>query len=72
MEPVNEPEKPLTVADVAATLGVTPRRVNAMITAGRLVATKFGDVWMINPSDVEAVRVRKAGNPGTPRIKKES
>ena len=44
----------LTVAQAAAILGVSNRRVVAMIGAGILEAEKFGErVWMIDAESVE-------------------
>lgn len=34
-----------------------------MIAAKRLKATKFGNVWMIDPKDLDAVKDRKVGRP---------
>ena len=49
----------LTVAQAAALLGVSNRRVVAMIGAGILEAEKFGEkVWQVNAESVE--RRRKA------------
>jgi excisionase family DNA binding protein len=49
----------LTVAQAAALLGVSNRRVVAMIGSGILEAEKFGErVWMIDAESVE--RRRKA------------
>ncbi len=42
---------PLTVAQVADKLGITPMRVRQWIEAGRMKATKFGKAWMIAPRD---------------------
>jgi excisionase family DNA binding protein len=52
-----------TTATAAAELGVTPGRVRAMITAGRLQATLAGRDWLIEPKALEAVRNRKTGRP---------
>ena len=47
----------ITVAQAAALLGVSNRRVVAMIGAGILEAEKFGErVWMI---DAESVKKRQ-------------
>lgn len=54
----------ITVTQAAKELGVTPRRVQAMIHAGRLKANKFGPVWQIRMSDLDKVRNRKPGRPG--------
>ena len=48
----------------AAELGVSPRRILALITAGRLHATRLGRIWLIAPADLDAVRVRLPGRPG--------
>ena len=57
----------MTTREAAAELGVTTRRVIALITAGRLkarrVQTQRGPVYIIRIADLEAVRIRKAGRP---------
>lgn len=53
----------LSVAQVAKELGVTVRRVQAMIAAGRLTAKKVGGVYVIQESALERVRERKPGRP---------
>ena len=54
----------LTVAQAAIELGVTPRRVTALITAGRLKATRIGKrLLVIQRRDLDAVRVRVLGRP---------
>lgn len=54
----------LTASQAAARLGVTPRRVLALIKSGRLPASKFGRDWQIQESDLKQVKSR---NPGRPR-----
>jgi excisionase family DNA binding protein len=56
----------LTTDQAGQILGVSGRRVRALITAGRLPAFKFGKVWMINKKDLKKVAIRK---PGRPRAK---
>jgi excisionase family DNA binding protein len=51
----------ITTEQAATELGVTRRRVQALIQSGRLKATKVGRVYVIRPKDLEAVRVRKPG-----------
>lgn len=34
-----------------------------MIDSGRLKATKVGNMWVINPKDLDAVKDRKVGRP---------
>jgi len=53
----------LTTRDAAARLGVTPRRVVALIHARRLPAQRFGPVWLIRERDLAKVAVRRPGRP---------
>lgn len=53
----------LTTTEAAARLGISPRRVQALIVAGRLPATKFGKAWMIEERHLSRVAVRKVGRP---------
>jgi excisionase family DNA binding protein len=53
----------LTTKEVAEKLGVTLRRVQAMIESGRLPAQKFGRDYMIKPQDLKLVENRKVGRP---------
>ena len=52
-----------TTKQTAKILGITPRRVRALINAGRLPAEKHGRDWVIKPKDLELVKVRKPGRP---------
>lgn len=53
----------ISTEQAAADLGVSRRRVQALIKSGRLKATKVGRVYVIRPKDLESVRVRKPGRP---------
>lgn len=53
----------ISTAEAAKRLGVTPDRVRKMIVAKRLKATKVGNVWLIDPKDLDAVKDRKVGRP---------
>ena len=53
----------LTTRDAAERLGVTVRRVQALIKAGRLPATRIGRDWLIAPDALAAVAERKPGRP---------
>jgi len=53
----------LTTADAATMLGVSQRRVQALITAGRLRATKHGRDWLICPTDLAAYMRSPVGRP---------
>ena len=55
--------KLLTTTDVAAQLGVSKRRVQAIINAGKLPATKIGRDWLIQPQDLKLIEKRKTGRP---------
>jgi excisionase family DNA binding protein len=51
----------ISTEQAARELGVTRRRVQALIQSGRLKAKKVGRSYVIRPKDLEAVRVRKPG-----------
>lgn len=53
----------LTTKQAAERLGITPRRVQALIEAGRLPAQKFGRDYMIREKDLKLVEDRKVGRP---------
>lgn len=58
----------LTTQQAATRLGVSPRRVLQFISDGRLLATKHGRDWLIDPESLDSlVKVqRKAGRPKQP------
>jgi excisionase family DNA binding protein len=53
----------LTTKQAAEKLGITPRRVQALIESGRLPAQKFGRDYQIKEKDLELVENRKVGRP---------
>lgn len=57
----------ISAADAAERLGVSKRRVIALINADnpalRLPAAKIGSQYVIRAKDLEAVRERRAGRP---------
>ena len=53
----------LTTKETAEKLGVSVRRIQAMITEGSLPATKLGRDYVIKESDLEFVKDRKPGRP---------
>jgi excisionase family DNA binding protein len=57
----------LTTTDAAAELGISARRVLALIAAGRLPAQKIGTgrraTYYIAPADLKLVKDRKPGRP---------
>ena len=58
-------KKLLTTKEAAEMLGVTVRRVQAMIIDGRLEAEKLGRDYVVKESSLESVKERKAGRPKT-------
>jgi excisionase family DNA binding protein len=55
----------LTTKQAAERLGITPRRVQALIEVGKLPATKFGRDYQIKEADLKLVKDRKVGRPPT-------
>jgi excisionase family DNA binding protein len=55
--------KIIGTAEAAKRLNVTVSRVHKMIAAKRLKATKLGNVWLIDPKDLEPLKDRKVGRP---------
>jgi excisionase family DNA binding protein len=53
----------LTTKQAAQKLGITPRRVQALIEARRLPAQKFGRDYQIREKDLKLVENRKVGRP---------
>lgn len=53
----------LTTKDVAERLGISIRRVQALVTSGRLPAKKFGRDYVIYEKDLSLVKDRKVGRP---------
>lgn len=53
----------LTTKDVAERLGVSVRRVHALITDGRLPAQKYGRDYLIDEESLKFVENRKPGRP---------
>ena len=66
--------KKLTVSEAAARLGVSTRRVIALIDEGRgrLPATRFGRVWAIREVDLKLVKERKPGRPPKSSTKRKA
>jgi excisionase family DNA binding protein len=62
----------LTTKEVAERLGVTMKRVQAMIRDGRLPAQKMGRDNFIKEEDLRLVADRKPGRPPKPKDKKAS
>jgi excisionase family DNA binding protein len=57
----------LGTADAAQQLGVSRRRVLALIATGRLPAWRVGRDWRIDPQILTHVKHRRPGRPPSPR-----
>jgi excisionase family DNA binding protein len=55
--------KLLTTREAAEKLGVSVRRVQAMVHSGRLPAQKIGRDYLIDESHLSVVKDRKVGRP---------
>lgn len=55
--------EPLTTKQASEILGVSRRRVIALIEQGKLKARKFSNVYLILQNDLDAVKNRKNGRP---------
>src|SRR5258705_9689455 len=55
--------KMLTTVEAAQSLGITPRRVRALIANKQLPAQKLGRDYFIDPKDLTLVKNRKPGRP---------
>lgn len=56
----------LTAKEAAEKLGISLRQMQTLLKRDRLPARKFGNNWMIEEKDLEAVRERpKTGRPKT-------
>ena len=53
----------MLTADVAQKLGITVRRVQVLIQAGLLLATKHGRDWLMTEQDLAQMPRRSAGWP---------
>lgn len=49
--------------EAAEKLGLSLRRVQALITSGRLPAQKIGNSYVVNEKDLELVKERMPGRP---------
>jgi excisionase family DNA binding protein len=61
--------KLLTTKEVAEKLGVSVRRVQAMISDSVLPATKLGRDYLVKESDLDLVKDRKSGRPAKEKLK---
>lgn len=59
----------ISTNEAANVLGITRQRVLQLITAGRLPAEKFANVYMIRRADLRQVEERIPGRP--PKVSKK-
>ena len=57
----------LTTAQVAKRLGVTRRRVQALIKRGQLEADRYGKAYLISEEQLQAFLERRRTEPGRPK-----
>ncbi len=60
----------LTTREVAERLGISLRRVRALIEAGKLPSQQFGRDHLIKESDLKLVKDPKPGRPSKEKSKK--
>lgn len=53
----------ISTKEASEKLGLSIRRVQALITSGRLPAQKVGNSYVIQEKDLEYVKERKVGRP---------
>ncbi len=53
----------ITTAQAAEKLGISVRRVQELIGAGRLPAQQFGRTYVVDEADLKLVEDRKPGRP---------
>jgi excisionase family DNA binding protein len=64
-------KQPITVDEAARTLGVVPDHVRLLIRRGRIQATRFSTVWLVDPASVnEYLTAGRTPTKGRPRKKK--
>ena len=56
-------DKLISTKEAAEKLNLSIRRVQALITDGRLPAKKIGNSYVVNEQDLVLVRNRKSGRP---------
>jgi excisionase family DNA binding protein len=65
-------ERMLTTPEIAERLGVSTRRVLALIYSGRLPSQQFGRDHLVKESDLKLVEDRKVGRPSKAQSEKAS
>ncbi len=60
------PATPLTLAEAAAALGLSPNTLRVQIHNGRLKGRLIGKTWTVTPREVERYRAVSLGKAGRP------
>jgi len=69
--PVMSTDKPITVDKAARILGVVPDHVRLLIRRGRIQATRFSTVWLVDEASVKKyLTAGRTPTKGRPRKKK--
>lgn len=58
----------ISTKEAAEKLGVSLRRVQTLITVGRLPAQKIGNSYVVKEKDLELVKNRKPGRPSKEKV----
>lgn len=65
--------QPITVDEAARILGVVPDHVRLLIRRGRIEATRFSNVWLVDPASVKKYLTNgRTPTKGRPRKKKST
>lgn len=65
-------KQPITVEEAARILGVVPDHVRLLIRRERIEATRFSNVWLVDPASVAAyLKAGRKPRMGRPRLKKK-
>lgn len=64
-------EKLISSKEAAEKLGLSLRRVQALITSGRLPAQKIGNSYVVNEKDLKLVKDRTPGRPAKTNNKQQ-
>ena len=62
----------ITTAQAAEKLGISVRRVQELISSGRLPAQQFGRTYVVNDEDLKLVEDRPVGRPPKAKGEKDS
>jgi excisionase family DNA binding protein len=61
----------LSAAEAAKRLGISVRRVQQLVRAGRLPAEEFGGAFVIKEKDLQLVANRRPGRPSSGQVNQD-